>query len=429
MFGLLYLAVAEMGILIGIFVVKNHFYFSPINPTFVRGIPGAYIVTSGSMEPTIKTGGLVFSIPVTSYQTGDVVTFKNSEDGKTLVTHRIEAKVYSSEKQEFLYYTKGDANKEIDGVKIENGQIIGRVVFGLPYLGYAANSAKDPKMFILLVIIPATIIVYEEFKFLKKQIIKRINGFINRLKSKFISIEKNVEDDNGINKFFVIVPVTAVFIILSGITGSFFTDSKISLGNTFTTGAFPIPPVVADHIVISEVQINGANANQDFVELYNPTDSDVNLSGWQIKKKTSTGTTSSLVLIGNGTNILAHGFFLWANNQGNPSFSTTIGADINNANNISENNSIALENKTNDIIDKVGWGTGINQFVEGTLINNGSDTNKSMERKAYSTSTVESMMSAADVSSGNGYDSDNNAVDFILRTTSQPQNSSITETP
>lgn len=179
---------------------------------------------------------------------------------------------------------------------------------------------------------------------------------------------------------------------------------------------------LADHIVFSEIQINGDNANQDFVELYNPLSTDVDLSGWQIRVRNSPGTEESLVLIGSGKTIKAHGFFLWTNDK--DGYDISKGADVSNGNNLTQNYSLALKNSTGTIIDKVAWGNGTDPFIEGTSVPHNPATNQSIERKAYSTSDTPSMMSGADVSKGNAYDSENNANDFVLRTTSQPQNSS-----
>ena len=38
----------------------------------------------------------------------------------------------------------------------------------------------------------------------------------------------------------------------------------------------------ASHVVISEIQIAGGNSNDEFVELYNPTNASVNLTGWRL---------------------------------------------------------------------------------------------------------------------------------------------------
>jgi signal peptidase len=133
-----------------------------------------FIVLSGSMEPAIKTGSVVLVKATPQYQLSDVITFKQ---GKKFVTHRIS----SVGLQDFT--TKGDANKVNDSNPVTKDQIQGRVVTSIPYLGYAAQRAQTPIGFIALVIIPATIIVYEELKTLKKELLTSIK----RLTSRFTS--------------------------------------------------------------------------------------------------------------------------------------------------------------------------------------------------------------------------------------------------
>ncbi|MBM3282934.1 lamin tail domain-containing protein [Candidatus Gottesmanbacteria bacterium] len=182
---------------------------------------------------------------------------------------------------------------------------------------------------------------------------------------------------------------------------------------------------ITTHVVISEIQISGGAgaSSQDFVELYNPSNSGINLNNWNLRKRNNSGNESSLVLIQEDKIIPAHGYFLWGNTDGD--FANNIGADVSNGNNISENNSIALLNASDQIIDQVAWGSGTNQFTEGSVIPDNPGTNQNLERKARSTSTVDSMsVGGIDEFKGNSYDSNNNTADFILRATSQPQNSS-----
>ncbi|HBC73112.1 MAG: Ig-like protein domain-containing protein [Candidatus Amesbacteria bacterium GW2011_GWB1_47_19] len=233
--------------------------------------------------------------------------------------------------------------------------------------------------------------------------------------------------------YYLLLPFTLIgFVVIKNHSYSYFSDSAVAGSNTFTASAVfplsptPIPsvtptPPIANHLVISEVQINGANANQDFIEIYNPTDASQNLAGWNLRKRTSNGTESSVVLIGEGKSIPAHGFFLWSNNQSD--YNVAIGADVYNTNNISENNSVALLDTSDLIIDQIAWGNGTDQFVENTPYTNSPATSQSLERKAYSGSTVGSMTVGSDADNGNGFDSNNNSVDFILRNTSDPQNS------
>ncbi|MFH1255298.1 MAG: lamin tail domain-containing protein, partial [bacterium] len=47
----------------------------------------------------------------------------------------------------------------------------------------------------------------------------------------------------------------------------------------------------AQNILISEIQIGGATAYDEFVELYNPTDRDINLEGWKMQTKSANSGT------------------------------------------------------------------------------------------------------------------------------------------
>ncbi len=185
------------------------------------------------------------------------------------------------------------------------------------------------------------------------------------------------------------------------------------------------------HVVISEVSIAGDISTDEFVELYNPTDNNIDLTNWRLTRKTSTGTESTLVSTISGT-IQSHGYFLITH----PDYASTPSADQNYSedNSISSNNTVLLYSDSgNTLVDKVGFGTA--QDSEGASETNPAN-GTSRERKANSSSTTESMgIGGDDEFTGNGEDTDNNADDFILRNTPQPQNSEsevepeISETP
>ena len=130
-------------------------------------IPGMYqfrVVNSGSMEPAIKTGGIVLIKQASSYKIGDVLTFngnfKNARGQKVPTTHRIvEIRV---ERGNPIYITKGDANEERDTREVLQSQVIGKVYFSVPYLGYAIETARTTYGFLALIIIPALIIVWDQ---------------------------------------------------------------------------------------------------------------------------------------------------------------------------------------------------------------------------------------------------------------------------
>ena len=58
---------------------------------------------------------------------------------------------------------------------------------------------------------------------------------------------------------------------------------------------------IANHVVISEVYGGGGNSGalwkSDFVELYNPTDSPVTLSGWSIQYASATGAFTQTTIL------------------------------------------------------------------------------------------------------------------------------------
>lgn len=400
------------------------------------------IVRSGSMQPVIRVGDLIvvktqsaFETPqavIPRYKKGDIIAFKSQKDTKAFTTHRV-ANIEVNGNGIF-YTTKGDANEDADKNLIAEKDIIGKSVVVIPALGKLLAFTKSNIGFPILVIFPAALVI----------ILEAI-GIFREIKRQQRLIEIPTPKSNVIPLQVIIASLLSVLLIRSSF--AYFSDTATSSNNTFTaaqTFASPTPttspspspsvspspsPQLANHLVISEVQINGANANQDFVEIYNPTDQAVDLDDWNIRKRTSNGTETSLVLIGAGESIPAHGFFLWSNDAG--TFEVDIGADVSNGNNISENNSIALFSPNDEIVDQVGWGNGTSQFFEGTIITNGPDSNQSIEKKALSASTAVSMGNGgSDELKGNGYDSDNNSSDFVFRAASQPQNSSgLTETP
>jgi|SRR3989344_1173089 len=182
----------------------------------------------------------------------------------------------------------------------------------------------------------------------------------------------------------------------------------------------PVQSATALNVVISEIKLGPGS--EDFVELYNPTGSDLNLAGWKLTRKASTGTESNLVASMSGI-IKSHGFFLLTNDDSTASSS----ADLTYASALANNNTILLySNDGISVLDKVGMGSAVD--FEATTSANPAD-GKSIERKANPTSTDASMTTGADVDQGNGEDTNNNLNDFILRDNPNPQNSSAAIEP
>ncbi|MFH1048473.1 MAG: lamin tail domain-containing protein, partial [Patescibacteria group bacterium] len=65
----------------------------------------------------------------------------------------------------------------------------------------------------------------------------------------------------------------------------------------------------APHLVISEIQIAGVTADDEFIELYNPTDMAVDLLGWSIQYRGGGGKKYYIREFSSGLTILSNGFF------------------------------------------------------------------------------------------------------------------------
>ncbi|MCX2575008.1 lamin tail domain-containing protein [Pedobacter sandarakinus] len=209
--------------------------------------------------------------------------------------------------------------------------------------------------------------------------------------------------------------------------------------NISATGIGTNPPAAPVHVVISEVYGGGGNTGasykNDFIELYNPANTAVDLSGWSVQysSATGTGTWQKTDLTGS---IPAKGFFLIQAAAGTggtvnlptPDIIGTLALSGSTGKVILSSGNTALTgaNPTGaTIIDKVGFGptaTGFETTPTPVISNT-----TSIERKASSTSTAATLaLGGAEEFNGNGFDSDNNNADFVV-TTPNPQNSLVKE--
>ena len=98
-----------------------------------------YNVISGSMEPTIPTGSMVFvkAIDPVEIAPDDVIAFMS---GGSVVTHR----VVKNRSLEGEFVTKGDANEDEDINTVPYGSLIGRVERHVPMLGEITAQLASP---------------------------------------------------------------------------------------------------------------------------------------------------------------------------------------------------------------------------------------------------------------------------------------------
>jgi len=167
-----------------------------------------------------------------------------------------------------------------------------------------------------------------------------------------------------------------------------------------------------DHVVISEfATIGPGGAYDEFVELYNPTDSDINIQGWKLEYALTVWATRATIGPADNKIIPSHGFYLLANPAGYAGAVTPDKWWDDTTGFANENRSIRIVDSLSNVVDMVGYGPTAN-YYEGSPGPAHLTSPKSVERKP----------GYLDPLGGNGTDTDNNAADFIVRDTREPQN-------
>ncbi len=183
---------------------------------------------------------------------------------------------------------------------------------------------------------------------------------------------------------------------------------------------------VANHVVISEVQI----ATDEFVELYNPTDSDIDITVWHwcyFSPGRNWNNSYRDKVFPSGSTIAAHGYYL-IGLKGYPmplsDWQPYTSAQL------ADDGSVGIfpwdpDTKTAEEakagrIDAVGWGSVDYVYEDKNATVPGSD--KSLQRKVSATINEDGVH-------GPAWDTDNNSTDFFLQSNPNPQNSSETQYP
>src|SRR3989338_8935720 len=313
----------------------------------------ALIVRSGSMQPAIGVGDLITVKPQETYKAGDIIAFKDPLKSSVIVTHRITGQKIQND--QILYQTKGDTNEEADFSLVPKENVIGRADISIRGVGKLLAFTKTRDGFLALAIGPAILVILLEINNIIKEVRKirvskntsevgllalsEVEGdswevrrviktlyhhygkpmglphpnasfrslFYIILRAKSRSHLKNyynfsgkfsTSSNNTSIIFRSIFPIMAAFLLI-GNTFSFFSDTETSTGNTFTAAeSFP-------HVVINEVyydpdadHMQGGGPTPDendfeWIELYNPTGSAVNLKDWKITDNTGPERTIS----------------------------------------------------------------------------------------------------------------------------------------
>ncbi|MFP3984417.1 MAG: signal peptidase I [Candidatus Bathyarchaeia archaeon] len=123
-------------------------------------------VASGSMVPTLNVGDLIIvqgglnvSDVSAEYGTGDIVIFHKPDRPEELIVHRAVEKHQNDDV--FYLRTQGDNNQIVDGWKIYDEHLVGKVVGVIPYLGHVPLFVHTPTGMTIIVILIVILVLLE----------------------------------------------------------------------------------------------------------------------------------------------------------------------------------------------------------------------------------------------------------------------------
>lgn len=137
----------------------------------------AYVVLTGSMMPEIMPNDVVITKkkPAEELEVGDIITFVTSDPrlSNIIVTHRIKNKYYDNTTNKYTYQTQGDYNNTPDFVLAEDENIIGKVIFKIPKIGYIQTLLATKGGLIIVVLVPCLAILSYDIVKLGRNIKKK----------------------------------------------------------------------------------------------------------------------------------------------------------------------------------------------------------------------------------------------------------------
>ncbi|MDO5617990.1 ExeM/NucH family extracellular endonuclease [Kocuria sp.] len=189
-------------------------------------------------------------------------------------------------------------------------------------------------------------------------------------------------------------------------------------------GAEPVPeqPALGDHVVINEAYVNGGSANapytHKFVELYNPTDTAVDLTGWSLQYRSATGTGPSNNVVQLTGTIEPGEFYLVAGGSNGTAGQPLPQADLDAGSRLNPagtRGTFVLSDAATALALPAGSVTGTDGVVD--LLGYG--TTNTFEAAAAPAPTANN--DPRSLNRTDSVDTDNNSVDFTLSTEVTPQ--------
>ena len=165
-----------------------------------------YTIISPSMEPNINVYDVVITkkTKAEDIKEGDVITFISSStlgEGLT-ITHRVKSVIKTEGDVKFR--TQGDNNPIPDSALVTSNNLLGKVVFTIPFLGYIQFMLQSKSGWLFCLLIPAIIVVvYDVIKVIKLSSVKqRLNETLKEEPKDEELIEKQEKLKNDLRQKF-----------------------------------------------------------------------------------------------------------------------------------------------------------------------------------------------------------------------------------
>jgi predicted extracellular nuclease len=211
---------------------------------------------------------------------------------------------------------------------------------------------------------------------------------------------KSVKNQAGNNTAFFrqFVSLVVLFLLIS---------QNLSFAVASNVQFAPPDLLISNSIVISQFQVAGGTATDEFVELHNISSGSVDLNGLRLVYRSASGTNDVLMIEWTTSTVIqAGGYYLIATSAYDGTVPSNINYNTGTVSMAAAGGGLAIRSGTGTIIDSVGYGTATNIFVEGTA------------------TTAPAANASKERSNGGCADTDNNAADFSTVNPSAPRNSS-----
>jgi signal peptidase I len=142
-------------------VLTTTFFMVPLVPV-VNQWYQLVVVQSASMEPALKVGSLALYHPAVEYKPNDVVAYRYGDGNDTkIILHRIIEK-HTNGNGEVRYVTKGDMLTQDTVSFISAEQVQGKVVTGIPLLGFVISWLQTLHGIAVALFIPLTLLLISQ---------------------------------------------------------------------------------------------------------------------------------------------------------------------------------------------------------------------------------------------------------------------------